>query len=316
LLAGGLVGLALGIGAAIGRGFMDRTVKTPEDVEKGMGATFLGLLPELSATSPKGRGRRRARENAGAPELVVHHSPMSAIAEAARAIRTNLLFMAPDKPYRTLLITSAGPAEGKTTVGCCIATAMAQAGKSVLLVDCDLRRPRVHRVFGRRNDAGLTTALLDPDDPASGPQSTEVPNLSVVVAGPIPPNPAELLQSERFRAWIRAMEARFDHVILDSSPIVAVTDAAILSTVADGTILVVRAFKTRRELAQYSLKTLRDVSARVAGVVLNAVNLDRDEYRYSYQYYRRDEYYSERSSNDVEVPRRDALSGEGPRPQA
>ncbi len=294
ILAGALLGIAVGIGAAMARGLLDRTVKTPEDVEKGMGATFLGLLPEVNMSDfgKKGPRRRRALENPGAPELVVHHSPMSSIAEASRAIRTNLLFMAPDKPYTTLLVTSAGPSEGKTTVACCVAIAMAQAGKSVVLVDCDLRRPRVHRVFGKRNDAGLTTALLDSDDPASGPQPTEVPNLSVVVAGPIPPNPAELLQSERFRAWVRKMETRFDHVILDSSPLVAVTDAAILSTVADGTLVVVRAFQTRKELAAYSLRTLRDVSARIAGVVLNAVNLDRDEYRYSYQYYRRDQYYS------------------------
>lgn len=291
ILAGALLGVALGIAAALARGMLDRTVKTPDDVEKGMGATFLGLIPEVHPAKLAAR-RRRSLENPGAPELVVHHSPMSAIAEAARAIRTNLLFMAPDKPYRTLLITSAGPSEGKTTVACCIATAMAQAGKSVVLIDCDLRRPRVHRVFGKRNDAGLTTALLGEGEETS-PEPTEVPNLSVMTAGPIPPNPAELLQSERFRAWLKSMEARYDHVILDSSPLVAVTDAAILSTIADGTLIVVRAFKTRKELAAYSLRTLRDVSARVAGVVLNAVNLNRDEYRYAYQYYRRDQYYSD-----------------------
>lgn len=301
ILAGALMGLAAGIGAALARGLADRTVKTPEDVEKGMGATFLGLLPEVGETATRSAKKRRRRlENAGAPELVVHHSPMSSVAEASRAVRTNLLFMAPDNPYRTLLVTSAGPGEGKTTVACCIAIAMAQAGKSVVLVDCDLRRPRVHRVFGKRNEAGLTSALLDAEDPAGAPQPTEVPNLSVVCAGPIPPNPAELLQSERFRTWVRRMEARFDHVILDSSPLVAVTDAAILSTIADGTVVVVRAFKTRKDLAQYSLRTLRDVSARIAGVVLNAVNLDRDEYRYSYQYYRRDQYYGDGPSTETE----------------
>jgi succinoglycan biosynthesis transport protein ExoP len=293
IMAGALLGVALGIAAALARGLLDRTVKTPDDVEKGMGATFLGLIPEVQATKVGAR-RRRSLENPGAPELIVHHSPMSAIAEAARAIRTNLLFMAPDKPYRTLLITSAGPSEGKTTVACCIATAMAQAGKTVVLVDCDLRRPRVHRVFGKRNDTGLTTALLGEGEEAAA-DPTEVPNLWVMTAGPIPPNPAELLQSERFRGWLKRMEARYDHVILDSSPLVAVTDAAILLTIADGTLIVVRAFKTRKELAAYSLRTLRDVSARVAGVVLNAVNLNRDEYRYSYQYYRRDQYYSEGS---------------------
>jgi succinoglycan biosynthesis transport protein ExoP len=309
-----MVGLALGIGAALARGFADRTVKTPEDVEKGMGATFLGLLPQVASdrTMP-GRRRRRNVDDPGAPELVVHHSPMSSVAEAARAIRTNLLFMAPDKPYRTLLVTSAGPSEGKTTVACCIAVAMAQSGKSVVLVDCDLRRPRIHRVFQRRNDAGLTTALLDATDASSGPHATEVPNLSIVTAGPIPPNPAELLQSDRFRVYVKRLEASFDHVILDSSPVVAVTDAAVLSTVADGTVLVVRAFQTRKDLADYSIRTLRDVSARMAGVVLNAVNLDRDEYRYSYQYYRRDQYYA---ADPATAPRRDDAPGDEARPDA
>lgn len=300
IFGGAMFGLLLGVGAAMGRGLLDRTVKTPEDVEKGLGATFLGLIPEMAGGKLPGPKRRRGAPAGGAPELIVHHSPMSAIAEAARGIRTNLLFMAPDKPYRTLLVTSAGPAEGKTTIATCIAVAMAQAGKKVVLIDCDLRRPRVHRVFGRTNEAGVTTALLDDKDAASGPQPTEVPNLSVVVAGPIPPNPAELLQSERFRAWLRKIESQFDNVILDSPPLVAVTDSTILSTIADGTVVVVRAFKTRKELAQYSLRTLRDVSARMAGVVLNAVNLDRDEYRYAYQYYRRDGYYSENKKQEQE----------------
>jgi len=312
ILAGALLGAVLGIAAAMGRGLMDRTVKTPEDVEHVLGATFLGLIPEM-ADLGKGAKRRRGAPGGGAPELVVHHSPMSAIAETARSVRTNLLFMAPDKPYRTLLITSAGPSEGKTTIACCIAVAMAQAGKRVLLVDCDLRRPRIHRVFGRTNEAGITTALLDEDDDKSQPHETEVPNLSVITSGPLPPNPAELLQSERFRQWLRKMETQFDHIILDSPPLVAVTDSTILSTIADGTVIVVRAFKTRKELAQYCLRTLHDVSARVAGIVLNAVNLDRDEYRYSYQYYRRDTYYA-----DPTAPRTTASPTKSPesRPSA
>lgn len=310
IMGGAFLGLLLGVAAAMGRGLLDRTVKTPEDVEKGLNATFLGLIPEMTAILAKGVRRRRNAANGGGPELIVHHSPMSAIAEAARSVRTNLLFMAPDKPYRTLLVTSAGPAEGKTTIATCIAVAMAQAGKKVLLVDCDLRRPRVHRVFGRTNEAGVTTALLNEGDPQSAPQPTEVPNLSVVVAGPIPPNPAELLQSERFRTWLRRMESQFDNLILDSPPLVAVTDSAILSTIADGTVLVVRAFKTRKELASHAVRTLRDVSARMAGVVLNAVNLDRDEYRYAYQYYRRDGYYSDNNKKLEDESRARAESSE------
>lgn len=297
-VAGGLgLGLLLGAGAAYGRSLLDRTVKTPEDVEHVLNASFLGLIPEFdaSALGPQKRKRRAVLEQ---PELIVHHAPMSGIAEASRSVRTNLMFMAPDKPFKTLLVTSAGPAEGKTTVACCTAVAMAQAGKRVVLVDCDLRRPRLHRIFrGRGVDAGpgLTTALMDErQDPVL---TTDVPNLFVIPAGPIPPNPSEILQSERFRAYLTKLQARFDQIILDSPPVVAVTDAVILSTMTDGTMLVVRAFKTTKDLAKHGIRQLRHVGSRVAGVVLNAVNLDRDEYQYSYQYYRRGSYYSQQGDS-------------------
>lgn len=301
-VAGGiLVGLLLGIAAAYGRGLLDRTVKTPDDVEV-LDATFLGLLPEIDSKAAPAKRRRGAATPAAQPELMVHHTPLSGTAEAARAVRTNLLFMAPDKPFRTLLITSAGPSEGKTTVACCVATAMAQAGKRVLLIDADLRRPRIHRVFGGRGMAqGLTSALLD-DQFADVSIKTQVPNLNVIAAGPLPPNPSELLQSERFRAYLKKMSERYDQVILDSPPIVAVTDAVILSTTVDATVVVVRAFKTSKDLAKHALRQLRDVSANIAGVVLNAVNLSKDEYRYSYQYYRRDNYYT----TDSTLAQRDA----------
>lgn len=299
LAMGAVFGLVLGIGAAYGRALLDRTMKTPDDVETGLGATFLGLIPEMDESRSKSRKRRVRRSAEGnlpeLPELLVHHDPMGAVAEAARSIRTNLLFMAPDKPFRTLLITSAGPSEGKTTVAMYVATAMAQAGKRVVLVDCDLRRPRVHRVFRNRGldmGPGLTTALLE-DDSVDPVVSTEVPNFSIVPAGPIPPNPSELLHSEKFHQFLERMKGRFDHVILDSPPVVAVTDASILSTQVDGTIMVVRAFKTRKDLARHGYRQLRDVGANVAGVLLNAVSFRRDEYKYAYYYYRRDSYKSD-----------------------
>ncbi|MBK6517865.1 MAG: polysaccharide biosynthesis tyrosine autokinase [Polyangiaceae bacterium] len=291
--AGLALGLLLGAGAALGRGLLDRTVKTPEDVEQTLGATFLGLIPEFDQTN-LGPQRARKRQLTEQPELIVHRAPMSGIAEASRSVRTNLMFMAPDQPFRRLLITSAGPAEGKTTVACCIAITMAQAGRRVLLIDCDLRRPRVHRIFRARGTSagpGLTSALLEEtnEDPVL---ETEVPNLFVIPAGPIPPNPSEILQSERFRAFLTKMQGRFDQIILDSPPVVAVTDAVILSTIVDGTVIVVRAFKTSKDLARHGVRQLRSVGSTVAGIVLNAVNLNRDEYQYSYQYYRRGSYYS------------------------
>lgn len=292
IAAGGALGILLGIAAAMALAAADRTIKTPDDVERGLSATFLGLIPEIEGSGLVKSTKRRHMSTTGAPELVVHDAPMSGIAEASRSIRTNLMFMAPDNPYRALLVTSAGPADGKTTIACCIAVAMAQAGKRVLLVDCDLRRPRLHRIFRVTNDLGLTSVLLEGED-RKAIRDTQVPNLSILVAGPIPPNPAELLQSEKFRSTLQRLEAEYDQVILDSSPVVAVTDATILSTLVDATILVVRAFRTRRDLAQHAMRSLTDVGATVAGVVLNAVNLHRHEYKYSYHYYRREGYYAE-----------------------
>jgi capsular exopolysaccharide synthesis family protein len=222
--------------------------------------------------------------------LVVHEAPSSSIAEAARAIRTNLMFMAPDKPFQTLLVTSAGPAEGKTTVACCIAIAMAQAGQTVAILDCDLRRPRIHRVFGLSSSSGLTTSLIDGDFEGVA-METEVPGLSVIPAGPIPPNPAELFHTERFAKFLDHVRSRYDRIIIDSPPVAAVTDPAVLSTLADGTVLVVRAFRTRKEVARHAARLLRGVGGVIAGVVLNAVDFTKTEYKYSYYYYRRDEYY-------------------------
>lgn len=298
IAVGIFVGTVLGLGAALGRAVIDRTVKTPDDVEKEVGITFIGLLPEIGDDRRLGptygdKKKRLKVSDVKRPELIVHDFRMSGIAEAARTIRTNLLFMAPDRPFHTLLVTSAGPAEGKTTIACCIAIAMAQAGQRVVIIDCDLRKPRLHRIFGKDSKVGVTTALLD-ESIDGALLSTEVPNLSVIPAGPIPPNPAEILHSARFKAFLEQVQGRFDRVILDSPPIVPVTDGVVLSTLVDGTILVVRAFKTTKDLARHALRALVDVGANIAGTVLNAVNLNKSEYKYShYYYYRKDGYYAE-----------------------
>jgi capsular exopolysaccharide synthesis family protein len=298
---GALGGLALGIAAALGRGLLDRTVKTPDDLQGVVGLSFLGLIPKIDpdgSTAPYNysRKRRRPPKEIKNRELIVHEHPSSGIAEASRAIRTNLLFMAPDNPHKVLLFTSAGPAEGKTTVACCMAIAMAQAGQRVLLVDCDLRRPRLHRIFGRSLESGVTTELLgDSDtlvrDDMIDELKTEIANLSVLPAGPIPPNPAELLHSERFKQFLKRLTERYDRIILDSPPIVAVTDAAILSTLVDSTVLIVKAFSTAKEVYRQGIRSLADVGAKTAGTILNFVDLDKHEYKYYHYYYRRDGYY-------------------------
>lgn len=302
-IAGGfLAGLVLGLAAAIGREALDRSVKTPDDAERELGLSFLGLVPAIGdpttstyytySSRRKQRELEKERELSGPVELTVHQHPTSGVAEAARSIRTNIFFMSPDRPYRTLLVTSAGPSEGKTTVACCIAIAMAQAGRRVVLLDCDMRRPRLHRVFGMEKDVGVTTALMDLSQMDTIIHETVVPNLSVVTTGPLPPNPAEILHSEAFANMLKALRDRFDCVVIDSPPVVPVTDSAVLSTAVDGTVLVLRAFKTTKELARRAARSIRDVGGHLVGTVLNAVDLDRHEYGYRYYYYYKREGYA------------------------
>jgi succinoglycan biosynthesis transport protein ExoP len=297
LAVGIALGLLLGFAGATGREMLDRTVRNSEDIERELGLAVLGSLPNVSRdggtlTLGYHYGRRRARKTENevtspaaentSPELLVHTHPKSVAAEAARSIRTNLMFMSPDNPYRCLLVTSAGPAEGKTTVATSMAIAIAQTGQSVCLVDCDLRKPRVHAVFGERNDKGLTTALLEPGQVASLSLETQIPNLRILRAGPTPPNPADLMHSEAFGRVLQELRAEFDRVVIDSPPIGLVTDGVILSTRVDATVLVVRALATRRDAAKRAMRSLRDVGATCAGFVLNAVESNDGNYYSGY----------------------------------
>src|SRR6478736_1231352 len=299
LAVGIVVGLLLGFAGATGREMLDRTVRTSEDIERELGLAVLGSLPDVGREGGGlnlgyyyGRKRTQKKERASVgpaagesarPELLVHTHPKSVAAEAARAIRTNLMFMSPDNPYRCLLVTSAGPSEGKTTVAASIAIAIAQTGQSVCLVDCDLRKPRVHTVFGERNDQGVTTALLQPEQLDSLVADTQIPNLKILRSGPTPPNPADLMHSEAFGRVLAGLRAQFDRVVIDSPPIGLVTDGVILSTRVDATVLVVRALATRRDAAKRAMRSLRDVGANCAGFVLNAVGSS-ERYYYSGYY--------------------------------
>jgi capsular exopolysaccharide synthesis family protein len=254
-LTGLLFGLLGGLGLMFLRERLDSSLRTPEDVEQQLGVTFLGLLPEVDVSGDPRGGRAKGRKGPRRqvtdgsklpPELVVHERPLSTIAEAARSIRTNVMFMNPDNPHRRLLVTSAAPAEGKTTVACSLAISLAQSGQRVCILDCDLRRPRLHRIFDRVGDAGLTNVLVGDATVEEVVQPTVVDNLFCVPSGPIPPNPADIVHSERFHRFLDDLGGMFDRIIIDSPPIVSVTDSAIISKLVDGVIFVVRAFKTSR----------------------------------------------------------------------
>jgi capsular exopolysaccharide synthesis family protein len=265
-----------------------------DELEQRLHLVPLGSLPELpNAALVGGKARRRRSITGTPPELVTLEQPGSAFAENVRAVRTNLLFMSPDQPFRRLLVTSAQPGEGKTTVASALAIAMAQAGQRVILIDCDLRRPRLHKIFGQpQGRSSLSESLLDPAHLDLTTARTTLPRLSVLPAGPTPPNPAELLQSDSFRHLLTRLEREFDLVILDSPPLV-VTDAAILATRVDGSVMVVRRGTSDRRDVQRARRAISDVGGSLIGAVLNAVHVSDRAYGYGYGY---GEAYGPRSS--------------------
>jgi non-specific protein-tyrosine kinase len=206
--------------------------------------------------------------------LVTLSEPRSPISEAYRTLRTNLDFASLDQACKTLVVTSAGVGEGKSTTLANLAVVSAQAGRTVILVDADLRRPTLHQIFGLDNEAGLTSVMMDESALASPPlQKTQVEGLSVLTSGPLPPNPADLMGSRRMEDVIVALAGQADQVFFDTPPVVAVTDAAVLATKVDGVLLVVRAGKTRREYARTAVQRLEQINARLVGTVLTDVQM-------------------------------------------
>jgi non-specific protein-tyrosine kinase len=213
--------------------------------------------------------------------LITVANPRSPVSEAYRTLRTNLDFSSLDEPIKTMLVTSAGPEEGKSTVLANLAVTTAQMGRKVILVDCDLRRPTLHNVFDLKNDEGLTTIIVDDAAMESPPlQDTSVEGLQLVSSGPLPPNPSELLGSRRMEEIIAALLERADVVFFDAPPVVAVTDAAVLATKVDGVLLVINAGGTKRDYARAAKARLEKVNANLLGAVLNNVKFDVSLHRY------------------------------------
>lgn len=279
ILLAAAIGFLLAAGAAYLLEYLDDTVKNPDDVQKAAGLTTLGAVPEIVGV-------------AAGNELVVLAGGQSAATEAFRILRTNLQFAAVDRPVRTLMISSPAPREGKTLTASNLGAAFAHAGQRVILVDADLHRPRLHRVFGLRNNVGLTTALLETQPAVDGLlQETTIPGLQILTSGPLPPNPAELLASRRMREFTLKLTEAADIVIFDTPPITALADAAIIGSQVDGVLMVVSAGETRREIARRALAALQRVNARVVGALINRMPVQGAGYYYYYYYY--GHYYGE-----------------------
>jgi len=207
--------------------------------------------------------------------LITLTDPRSPVSEAYRSLRTNLEFFSLDEPIRTLVVTSPGAEEGKSTVLANLAVVLAQGGKRVILADCDLRRPTQHTLFGLDNTAGLTTMMVDETAQSEPPlRKTSVDGLRVLPAGPSPPNPAELLGSRRMKEAMAALLEQADMLLFDAPPVLAVTDALVLAVQADGVLLVVKAGGTKREHVQQAKERLERVNARIVGSVLNNAPTD------------------------------------------
>ncbi len=274
-----LLGLLGGVAVAFGLEALDTSVTTQEQVEERLGLTVLGIVPRVESAPGVEH------------ELSVHANPASAVAECLRTVRTNLLFMSPDKPLRTLLVTSSSPGEGKTMTACSLAISTAGSGSRVLLVDADMRRPRVHQIFGVESRVGLSSLILGEVTLRDAVVKTAIAGLSVLPCGPVPPNPAELLHTASFQRLLGEMAESFDRVILDSPPVGVVSDSAVIGNHVDATLVVLRAGKTNRETARVAVRQLTDVQARICGAVLNDVDLRKygqQAYYYQYGYYRGD----------------------------
>lgn len=272
--------LAVGVGIMLGGGFaflieyLDDTIKSPDDIVQTLGLSPLGTISRMDGKTYEDK-------------LITVSHPRSPISEAYRMLRTSIQFSTVDKPLRTLLVSSPSPIEGKSITLANLGVVMAQAGLSAILVDSDLRRPVLHRIFGLSNKGGLTTALLNGESSLDGYlQATRVENLRVLTSGPLPPNPSELLGSQKMKSLIEALKKRADVVLFDSPPTLAVTDAAVLARQVDGVLLVADAGNTRRELARRAKEDLFKVGANVLGVVLN--KLAPRGVGYNYYYYLRD----------------------------
>lgn len=293
-----LLSTLFGAGLALFLEYLDDTIRNTEEVEKYIGLPALAAIPTMDSM-PRRRlllvGGNEDDENGnGKSELLIHSDTRSSLAEAYRQLRTSILLSTAGHAPKSLLITSSLPSEGKTTTAINTAISLAQTGAKVLIIDADMRRPRLHSVFNVSNADGLSTILSS--DMSGGEilnviQTDPATKLNLLPSGPVPPNPAELIGSEQMANLLVHLQNNFTHVVVDSPPIASFTDGVLIASMVDGVILVVNSGKSSRQVVRRSRQLLQDIGAKIFGVVLNNVNLrSQDNYYYYQSYYHRDNY--------------------------
>jgi polysaccharide biosynthesis transport protein len=302
--------LGLGVGFALLLEYLDDTVHSTEEVERLLHLPALAVIP-----AALGNGKRRLLAGPGAlqkrngnpgdnPELLMNVDGRSPLAESYRHLRTSVLLSTAGRAPRSLLVTSSLPGEGKTTTAVNTAVSLAQTGASVVIIDADMRRPRLRSIFGLADRAGLSSILsseLSEAEVLAMVSQVPVAGLHVLTAGPIPPNPAELLGSEQMRRLMNILQSKFNHVVVDSPPVSSFTDGVLISSMVDGVLLVVHGGKSSRHVVKRSRQLLQDVGAKIFGVVLNNVNLQSHDYYY-YQRYYGSSYYKSDGEEEMTAP--------------
>ncbi|MCK5145763.1 polysaccharide biosynthesis tyrosine autokinase [bacterium] len=302
LLLGLMLGLGLGVGLTFGREYLDTSLKTIEDVEH-MGFPVLGSIPFIAsqamAHQVKDNGNGDVKQIQS--RLISHFAPKSPVSEAYRSLRTNIQYCRPDEPIQTAVVTSSGPGEGKSTTISNLAITMAQTGAKTVIVDCDLRRPVMHGIFSEKRGVGITNYLAGKASFDEIVRTTKVDNLDLITAGVLPPNPSELLASKSMDRFIEEARGRYEMILFDTPPVIAVTDATVLGRKLDGVVLVMKSGSTNRDALLRAKQLLDNVNAKLLGVTVNGVNIENmyGSYYYYYHYY----YYGENNKKKRRMPR-------------
>ena len=307
VIAAFFLSIGLGLGLALFFEYLDDTVHSTEEVERVLHLPALAVIPSVGSAvrrrvlpgiSKTTALQKQSNGNGnGHSELLMNVDSRSPLAEAYRHLRTSVLLSTAGRAPKSLLVTSSLPGEGKTTTAVNTALSLAQTGASVVIIDADMRRPRLQSIFGMHGQEGLSSILssdASDADMLTMLREDEESGLSVLTSGPIPPNPAELLGSDQMRRLIATLQANYTHVVVDSPPVSSFTDGVLISTMVDGVLLVVHGGKSSRHIVRRSKQLLSDVGAKIFGVVLNNVNLQSHDYYY-YQSYYGQKYYEKES---------------------